>query len=140
MLAIGDARQRRNQGAEGAGVAPHREGFAGKLYLVHRLLDFLLDALGRQAGQLGRALDDRGVGVALDVETETRGKANRAQSPQTILSHPLARVADGTYEPALQILLTLVRISHFVPARRVGDGVDRVITAGEIVVERGAEF
>jgi hypothetical protein len=139
-LSIGYSRQRRNERRKGAGVAPHRECLARQLHLVHRLFDFLLDTLRRQSRQLGRALDDGVPGVALDVEPEARSKSYRAQRAQPVLAHPLARIADGANELSIQILLAAVRIAHFILARRISDGVDGVVAAGEIFVEGSAEL
>src|SRR5438105_3432205 len=114
QLAIGDARQRRNQRSECTRVAPHPKSFARKFHLVHRLLDLLLYSLGGEPCELWGTLDDGIPGIALDVETESRRETNRAQRTQTILAHSLPRVADGTNEPSLQILLPFVRIADFV--------------------------
>src|SRR6185312_10796082 len=53
---------------------------------------------------------------------------------------PLACIADGANELSLEILLSFVRIANFVLARGIGDSIDRVVAASEIVVERSAEF
>ena len=139
-LAVGDVGERGNQRSKRPGVAPHRECFAGQAHLVHRLLDLLLHALRGKTRQLGGALHDRVPGITLDVEAESSREPDRAQRAQAILAHPVPWISDGANEPPRQILASVVRIPQLVLAGRIGDRVDGVIAAREIVVERRAEL
>src|SRR5256885_11632564 len=118
QLLIADMRERRYQGGERPGVPPHRERFARETHLVHRLLDLLLDAFGRQSSELGRALDDRVPGIALDVEAEARGESDRAQRTESVLPHPVTRIADRANELAVEIFLPAIRVADLILARR----------------------
>src|SRR5450830_993258 len=139
-LEVRDSGERRNQRAKRARVAPHRESLARQPHLVHRLLDLLLHPLRGKSRELGGALHDRVPGIALDVETEPSREPDRAQRAQAVLAHPVAWISDGANELPFQILASLVGIPQLVLAGRIGDRVDGVIAAGEIVVERRAEL
>ena len=95
-------------------------------------------ALGGELRQSGSRLDRGGPCGRIDREAEARGKTQASEDAEIVLPEALGGITHRADRPALQVGAPIEGIAPLVPQRVIGDGVDREVTAGEIVVKRDA--
>src|SRR5215212_9699814 len=108
--------------------------------LLDSLLDLLLDALGRKTSHVRCAVDYCVPCCRLYLESEASSEPKRTKSTKPILSHPFLRSSHGAHYSALKVFLSAKRICNRFLLGRISDGIDGVVPAGEVFVERRAKL
>src|SRR3989344_473071 len=94
---------------------------------------FVAHALAGDLCQLGRVLCDRSSGLCFNCETKFGRNTNCAQGTERIFLEALVRIADRIHEPALDILLSAVKIDYLAAPRSVRYRVDGEVSPLEVV-------
>ncbi len=95
-------------GIDGEALDEGDGGFASGV--GEHLAEFIADAFAADAAKVARVVVDGDAGGFVEVESESCGESDGAESAKVILAEPLLWIADGTDEASMEVFLTINEI------------------------------
>jgi hypothetical protein len=88
--------------------------------------------LGQAGGRRARGFPSGGI----DRKVEAGGEAQGAQNPEIVFLKSLRRISHRPDQLSLEVPLALEGVPPLVPERMIGNGIDREVAPGQVILQR----